>query len=177
MTEWISFYRSFSRFSPSATYVSLNHILGFLFFFLIASFCISLRVPGFSISLGFFQLQSLLFFYFILFYLYFNRFFYTHTHTHKHRLSNGVMLVKQYNVSLFKVKCGWILDRHFSYLLAAPHIYQIYINVDIIYIYIYIDWYAPNIFYKKKEKRKKRKKDCQLEIFIIWDVECKYSLV
>ena len=159
MTEWISFYRSFSRFSPFATYVSLNRILGFLFFFLIASFCISLRVPGFSISLGFFQLQSLFLFYFILFYLYFNRFFYTHTHTHTHthRLSNGVMLVKQYNVSLFKVKCGWILDRHFSYLLAAPHIYQIYINVAIIYIYILIDMHQT-FSIKKKKKGKKEKK-------------------
>ena len=55
---------------------------GFLFFFLIASFCISLRVPGFSISLGFFQLQSLLFFYLFYFFYTLTVFFYTHTHTH-----------------------------------------------------------------------------------------------
>ena len=98
MTEWISHYRSLSRLSLSATYVSLNSILGFYVFSSSPLFSISLSVPGFFVSLGFFFFFLCFMFLCFFFYYYFNCFFFN---IHTQWLSNSVTLAKQYNVSLF----------------------------------------------------------------------------
>ena len=65
-------------------------------------------------------------------YVYIYIYTHTHTHTHTKKLSNGVKIVKQYNLSLFNCERGIFLDELFflfANLCNARKTFKLYFNM------------------------------------------------